>query len=152
MKLGRRVAEQLKTNMTKSPVERSSGIGVTNAIASGVEFLGVLIVLMVIGWVAYRATGIIAIFIGFTIFGVVTTLAKMYFQTKAQLDRLDELGVERRTGAQDRRGRGLGGFLEANLDLDLDSEEEARDSGLCDPESSANLEAKPGREEDSERA
>lgn len=149
MKFGRRVAVQLKTNMTKSPAERSAGIGVTNAIASGVEFLGVLIVLMVIGWFVYKATGFVAFFIGFTIFGVITTLAKMYFQTKAQLDRLDQIAVERRNGVDSRRGRGMGGLLEADLAIEAES---SRDSELCGGESSVNVEAMPGREEDSERS
>ncbi|MGC8480992.1 MAG: hypothetical protein ACP5PJ_05540 [Acidimicrobiales bacterium] len=149
MKFSRRVAVQLKTNMTKSPAERSAGIGVTNSIASGVEFLGVLIVLMVIGWFIYKATGLVAVFIGFTIFGVITTLAKMYFQTKAQLDRLDQIAVERQSGVDSRRGRGMGGLLEADLAIEAESTQHSELSG---GESSVNVEAMPKREEDSERS
>ena len=147
MKIGDLLRRQIRTNVTKKPAEAPNGLGVTNVIASGVEFFGVIVVLMILGWILSQVTGSVAVFVGLTIFGVFSTLVKTYYQSKAQLDRLGGSVIQPLVRTDGAERAGLGGFLEADLSIPEGDEFE-----LCVPDGSANLEAAQVEDkEDSER-
>lgn len=109
---------QLQTPLSPDYVERPSKVTtVTDGLASGVEFVGLVVLFGGVGWLIYHVTGQIGWFVGLLVFGILGTMLRTYYTSKAGMDRASEEIMEIRANrTRPSSGRGLGGLLEGDLD------------------------------------
>ncbi len=112
----------------KSPVrvpEGGSTAPVTDALASVVEQVGVVVLMALIGWLLTASFGSIWYFVVAVLFGAVGSVLRSYFRSRLEMEEamvMWTMKKKQRTDAD--RGEGFSGLLEGATASDVDTLDE----------------------------
>jgi hypothetical protein len=93
-------------------------MGVTDGVATAVEMFGTILLCTGLGWLAFRSFHSVGYFIGLTLFGVIGTMLRLYYQTKAAFREMNATDLLRASRERPQiPSQGFAGYLEADLTL-----------------------------------